>query len=110
FQLSGPALLGIGYLMWAFGPGWLQPYHRLPFDGLLVFVMLWAYWHVVRQHYGIMALYKRKNEDASAWDWWADNALLYVGLLVPLLVIALRHPDARTHLQLPKEATIYEQV
>jgi hypothetical protein len=110
FPLIGPALLGIGYLIWAFGPAWLQPYHRLPFDGLLVFVMLWAYWHVVRQHYGIMALYKRKNEDTSAWDWWADNALLYVGLLVPLLVIAMRHPEARLHLRLPTEMTVYEQI
>lgn len=108
FPLIGPGLLGLGYLVWRWGPAWAAPYYLLPFGLLVVFVMLWAYWHVVRQHYGIMALYKRKNEDNADVDWWADNALLYVGLLVPLLVVALFHPHARYNLGLPPGAGTWE--
>src|SRR5262249_33808002 len=73
------------------------------------FLSLWAYWHVVRQHYGIMALYKRKNHDHAPADWRIDRAVLYVGLLAPLVALALRHPKARTDLGLPAEPGAWEQ-
>src|ERR671916_384455 len=38
--------------------------------GLVFFFLaaLWAYYHLVKQHYGFMVLYKKKNDDlAAAW-------------------------------------------
>jgi hypothetical protein len=52
-----------------------------------VFFRLWAYYHVVRQHWGFMVLYKRRNDDFSdplenRADSWFFNAALYLPLLV----------------------------
>ena len=69
--------------------------HRTPFLVLVGFVSLWAYWHVVRQHYGIMALYNRKNGDGQSWERRLDQMILYMGLLAPFLAFVLRHPEAR---------------
>jgi len=106
--LVGPSLIGLGCLLWAWGPEWAATYHRLPFDLLFVFVMFWAYWHVVRQHYGIMALYKRKNDDSADCDGWVDSAMLYVGLMVPLLVVVLNHPETRAQVGLTDERLFWE--
>jgi hypothetical protein len=50
---------------------------------------------VVRQHFGIMSLYKKKNNDFAPADTRADKAILYVGLLAPLAAYIVRHPEAR---------------
>lgn len=51
-----------------------------------VFFRLWAYYHVVRQHWGFFMLYKRKNNDmnpkANKVDAWAFNLLLYAPLVM----------------------------
>lgn len=65
---------------------------RLPYDAFLTVCLLWAYWHVVRQHYGVMVLYKKKAGDLAAVDTRVDSAFLYVGLLAPFLAFALSHP------------------
>jgi hypothetical protein len=64
---------------------------------------LWAYWHVVRQHYGFMVLYKRKNGDSTRLDDRLDSAVLYVGLVAPFLAFILTHAQARRVLGLPGE-------
>jgi hypothetical protein len=89
-------MVGISYLLYESG----NSSYRLPFLLLIVFFNLWAYWHVVRQHWGIMALYRRKNKDFDAWDTRIDQALLYVGLLAPFLAFLVRHPEARRALGL----------
>jgi hypothetical protein len=89
--IVGPAIIGISYLLYAAGVG---PY-KTPFVLFLIFFNLWAYWHVVRQHYGILALYKRKNNDFDAQDTRIDKVLLYGGLIAPFLTFAIRHPEAR---------------
>ena len=33
----------------------------LPYFIFLAFAQFWAYWHVVRQHYGFLTLYQKKN-------------------------------------------------
>lgn len=92
FPLIGPTILFLSYLLFASGVGW----YKAPFLFLTAFVSLWAYWHVVRQHYGIMSLYNRKNEaDVSLLDRRLDQFVLYVGLLAPLLAFALRNEEAR---------------
>jgi hypothetical protein len=74
--------------------------YQAPLFLLVAFVGLWAYWHVVRQHYGILSLYKRKNDDRAPIDHHVDRALLYTGLLAPFVAFVLRHPHARAGLGL----------
>ncbi len=109
FPLIGPAALLIGYFMFTWGSPEVAKLHLAPFAAVFVFLQLWAYWHVVRQHYGIMALYKRKNGDTADADRWVDNALLYGGLLLPLLALVVRHPHARHHLGLPAAISFWEE-
>lgn|GEM_PF-4048950 len=51
-----------------------------------VFFRIWAYYHVVRQHWGFMVLYKRKNEDldplTTKVDVWFFNLALYAPLFM----------------------------
>jgi len=49
------------------------------------FFRLWAYQHVVRQHWGFLSLYKRKNDDGrdpieNRADCWFFNLALYLPL------------------------------
>ncbi len=89
--LVGPALIGLSYLLYLAGIG----IYIAPFVLFVIFFNLWAYWHVVRQHYGILALYKRKNSDFGDVDTKIDKYLLYGGLIAPFLTFAIRHPEAR---------------
>lgn len=65
---------------------------RLPYELFLVACALWAYWHIVRQHYGIMVLYKKKAGDLAPLDDRLDGIALHVGLLAPFVAFALTHP------------------
>lgn len=62
---------------------------RLPYDLFLTFCTGWAYWHVVRQHYGVMVLYKKKAEDTARADDRIDSLTLYVGLVAPIVSFVL---------------------
>lgn len=58
----------------------------LPSVAFFVFFRLWAYYHVVRQHWGFLVLYKRRNDDwrdpiENRVDLWFFNAALYLPLL-----------------------------
>ena len=44
---------------------------------------IWAYYHVVRQHYGFMVLYKVKNRDLAPLDNFLDRWFLGVMLVFP---------------------------
>ncbi|AEN73824.1 hypothetical protein Rhom172_1911 [Rhodothermus marinus SG0.5JP17-172] len=81
--------------------------YQLPWKAFLVFFGLWAYWHVVRQHYGFMRLYQRKNNDLSLIDYRIDSALLYGGLLLPFVAFVVRHPEARRGLGLSEAFPVY---
>lgn len=98
--LVGPTAIGISYLL----HGMNVANYRFPFLLFIVFFNLWAYWHVVRQHYGIMSLYKRKNSDFDRVDFRIDQGILYVGLLAPFLAFIIRHPEARKALGISGEA------
>ncbi|MCP5111191.1 MAG: hypothetical protein GY953_10180, partial [bacterium] len=50
---------------------------------LALIVAVWAYYHVLRQHYGFMMLYKVKNSDLEAWDNRLDAVFLYTALILP---------------------------
>jgi len=61
---------------------------------LAMIVAVWAYYHVVRQHYGFMVLYKVKNRDLAKWDNALDRVFLGVMLLAPpFLRFFVRHPE-----------------
>lgn len=89
--LFGPLMIGLSYLMHY--AGFVN--YTTPFLFFILFFNLWAYWHVVRQHFGIMSLYKKKNNDYHPSDTRADKAILYGGLLAPLAAFIVRHPEAR---------------
>ena len=95
---AGPVLLLISFALYHSGSAQLASYYKVPFVALFALFGLWAYWHVVRQHYGILSLYKRKNHDVAAPDQWVDRSLLYVGLLAPFLAFIVRHSETRSSL------------
>src|SRR5258706_7864601 len=64
---------------------------RLPYDLFLTFCSAWAYWHVVRQHYGVMVLYKKKAQDTPRADDRVDSLALYAGLLAPIVSFVLHN-------------------
>ncbi len=49
------------------------------------FARLWAYYHLVKQHYGFMILYKKKNNDLADIDNVIDRAFLLLGMTYPFL-------------------------
>ena len=76
------------------------PQYKVALVVLAAAVNLWAYWHVIRQHYGFMALYQRRNEDHRAIDRRIDTAFLYGTLLAPFAAFVVRHPETRAALGL----------
>src|SRR5262249_20662062 len=50
---------------------------------LALLVGVWAYYHVVRQHYGFMVLYKVKNRDLGRLDNALDRIFLGVTMVFP---------------------------
>ena len=50
---------------------------------LAILVGVWAYYHVIRQHYGFMVLYKVKNRDLRLLDNTLDRIFLGTMLVYP---------------------------
>lgn len=55
---------------------------------------LWAYYHLVKQHYGFMVLYKKKNNDLAAVDNALDRLLLLFAFNYPFVAFIARDPEA----------------
>src|SRR3989441_5088185 len=55
--------------------------------GLIFFFIaaLWAYYHLVKQHYGFMVLYKKKNNDLAPVDNALDRLLLMFAFNYPFV-------------------------
>lgn len=115
-----PGRFRVSHALLAFGPGvvllcWLlhnagvEEYRR-PYVIFLFAFNLWAFWHLVRQHYGIMALYERKGSDREAADLLVDRLILYGGLLGSLGILGLRHPEARAGLGLEGSPAPYSEL
>ncbi|HXF39048.1 MAG TPA: hypothetical protein VN687_04995 [Blastocatellia bacterium] len=49
------------------------------------FASLWAYYHLVKQHYGFMILYKKKNSDLAEIDNLIDRAFILLGMTYPFV-------------------------
>ncbi|MFL6230994.1 MAG: hypothetical protein ACJ741_19635 [Pyrinomonadaceae bacterium] len=55
---------------------------------------LWAYYHLVKQHYGFMVLYKKKNRDLAKVDNALDRAFILVAMTYPFVAFVARDADA----------------
>jgi hypothetical protein len=64
--------------------------------GLIFFFLaaLWAYYHLVKQHYGFMVLYKKKNDDLAPVDNALDRLLLLFAFNYPFVAFIARDPEA----------------
>jgi hypothetical protein len=64
--------------------------------GLVFFFLaaLWAYYHLVKQHYGFMVLYKKKNGDLAAIDNGLDRLLLLFAFNYPFVAFIAQDPEA----------------
>ncbi|HYW44734.1 MAG TPA: hypothetical protein VE959_17865 [Bryobacteraceae bacterium] len=87
FFSLGPAMVLVG------AKGWLA-----------LLVGVWAYYHVVRQHYGFMVLYKVKSRDLAPLDNTLDRVFLGVMMVFPPFHrFFLHHPEELgLHLSLAK--------
>ena len=101
--LAGPLMILLSFGLHELGVGAYQ----FPWKLFLVFFGLWAYWHIVRQHYGFLRLYQKKNADYHPIDARLDSALLYAGLLLPFLAFIVRHPETRVQLGLGEAVPVY---
>jgi len=55
---------------------------------------LWAYYHLVKQHYGFMVLYKKKNGDLAKVDNALDRLFLLFAFNYPFVEFIARDPEA----------------
>jgi hypothetical protein len=64
--------------------------------GFLFFFVaaLWAYYHLVKQHYGFMVLYKKKNNDLARIDNALDRLLLLFAFNYPFVAFIAQDPEA----------------
>lgn len=80
----------LGSLVW-FGLGGL--FATLNLSLFRTFAYTWAYYHLVKQHYGFMVLYKKKNNDLAQFDNFIDKAMIWVGFSYPFIT-AMFKPDS----------------
>lgn len=81
----GPAFALADYALCEPAPS-LVGHAGLLFGYFLVSAYLWAYYHLIRQHYGLLALYRRKSNDHASR---ADAIFLWVGCLYPFARFSL---------------------
>jgi hypothetical protein len=87
----GPLIISIPYFIGAglepFGIKLDELWLNLGYIIYFVFFRLWAYYHVVRQHWGFFSLYKRRNDDVADTrnnqiDTWFFNLSMYLPLIM----------------------------
>lgn len=59
---------------------------------------LWAYYHLIKQHYGFMVLYKKKNDDLAPIDNALDRAWIVLALWCPFVLFVADEPEAMRRL------------
>ncbi|HEY0380307.1 MAG TPA: hypothetical protein VGC87_25570 [Pyrinomonadaceae bacterium] len=68
---------------------------------------LWAYYHLVKQHYGFMVLYKKKNADLARADNFLDRAFLLVAFTYPFVAFIARDPEAMKRVPAPLQSGVH---
>jgi len=84
-------LLWGSLLFFAIGPVLVLAGAGFPF---FFVAALWAYYHLVKQHYGFMVLYKKKNGDLARVDNALDRLLLLFAFNYPFVEFIARDPEA----------------
>jgi hypothetical protein len=82
-------------------------------DWLELATELWGYYHIFKQHYGFMMMYKKKNADFKPEDMKLDKIFFAVTFYFPFLVYPLHDKEAASLLPfpiIPWLASIYENV
>jgi hypothetical protein len=76
--------------------------------GMVFFFLaaLWAYYHLVKQHYGFMVLYKKKNNDLARADNFLDRAFLLVAFTYPFVAFVARDPEAMKRVPAPLQSGV----
>ena len=94
-----PAMLVTSLLTFAIGPLFLIANILTgspdPFLLFLALATFYGYYHVVRQHYGFVALYNSVNRDWDKRSVALDRSTLYIGCWAPYAYFLLTHPKAR---------------
>ena len=85
--LAGPVVVGTSLLIQA-GTG-----VRILEQAFLFFAAIWAYHHVVKQHFGFMALYRAKAGEFDRGELMIHKRWLITSLWLPVLIVLLNHPD-----------------
>jgi hypothetical protein len=62
---------------------------------------LWAYYHLVKQHYGFMVLYKKKNHDLAPVDNALDRVFLLLAFTYPFVAFVASDPEAMERVPVP---------
>ncbi len=95
FLMAPLVLVACGVLYRAGASGF-----RFPWMAFLNGVSVWAYWHILRQHYGILRLYQRKGGEDGTAAAKLESQVLYGCLILAFVALLLTHPDARSRLGL----------
>ena len=76
--------------------------------GLIFFFLaaLWAYYHLVKQHYGFMVLYKKKNNDLAPVDNALDRLLLLFAFNYPFVAFITLDPEAMARVPTPLQSGV----
>jgi hypothetical protein len=76
--------------------------------GLVFFFLaaLWAYYHLVKQHYGFMVLYKKKNNDLAPVDNALDRLLLLFAFNYPFVAFITLDPEAMARVPSPLQSGV----
>jgi hypothetical protein len=70
-------------------------------DWLELATVIWGYYHVFRQHYGFMMMYKKKNRDFLPEDMKLDKLFFAIAFYYPFLTFPLHSKEAAAILPFP---------
>ncbi len=80
-------------------------------DLLELATVIWGYYHVFKQHYGFMMMYKKKNRDFLPEDMKIDKIFFAVAFFFPFVTYPLHSSEAAAMLPMPippRIGSIYE--
>ncbi|MFZ0962580.1 MAG: hypothetical protein WAO35_16920 [Terriglobia bacterium] len=75
--------------------------------------IIWGYYHVFKQHYGFMMMYKKKNRDFRPEDMRLDKLFFAAAFYYPFLTFPLHNKDAAAMLPFPippRLGSLYENL
>ncbi len=82
-------------------------------DWLELATELWGYYHIFKQHYGFMMMYKKKNRDFAPQDMKLDKLFFAAAFYYPFLTYPLHDKEAAELLPFPipaRAGAIFENV